>query len=582
MKAIYKEREKELNNGKKYSDYFLFFLFCVYISLMSLTLINGEDDLFWHMSTGRYIAENGIIPQTDVFGWFTEGWKWIPFEWLWDLTAFIIFTNTSYIGLYVLTILLAISTFFVLYKFIVGSGVSPVIAVIILVIASLGVKYRIGLKPQMFSYFFLAITVYLTAAFKYLKINPKFLFFIPLVFLLWGNIHMGVIAGLGYLLIFYIFEISSFLKNKVKEENKENRKIFFVITLVLISSFIAVLLNPHGIQTYIYAISHTNMKMLDEVYEWYSPFSENYLGKVFIYVYILFLAGIYPVTRYSLRKKDYFPLIVVSLFAVHSLRAVRFTTDYILLSIPFIIIAFINHGLLSEKIKKIFTENRMNIIYITGLLLVILILLIPGNSLFRFIGFNSAFGIGIYEPAFPVKMFDYIKEKKIAELGEKPFQTFEYGGFFLWNFPGRKNFIDSRNLDDSVYFTFKKIFNKNPGFEKLINDFGIDYFIIHQPLLTANPNLMKNTVIAYLENNKNWKLAYWDDASMLYLKSEGNFRMQDLDYYEYITPYSILYDNRRLQDGKLNNNDKYIKELNRKKSQEPSGIFINHLSKVIK
>jgi len=40
----------------------------IFIFLITLFNISGDDDVFWHMETGRYITENKSIPSTDVFG----------------------------------------------------------------------------------------------------------------------------------------------------------------------------------------------------------------------------------------------------------------------------------------------------------------------------------------------------------------------------------------------------------------------------------------------------------------------------------------------------------------------------------
>jgi hypothetical protein len=62
-------------------------------------------------------------------------------------------------------------------------------------------------------------------------------------------------------------------------------------------------------------------------------------------------------------------------------------------------------------------------------------------------------GIGLDSNYYPVAMFNFIKDNNIQDIGERPFNTFECGGFFLWNFPGKKDFFDSRDLNDSILRT---------------------------------------------------------------------------------------------------------------------------------
>jgi len=76
---------------------------------------------------------------------------------------------------------------------------------------------------------------------------------------------------------------------------------------------------------------------------------------------------------------------------------------------------------------------------------------IPDNKLYHsYLEYARVAGIGIDSNYYPAKMFSFIRDNNIQEIGERPFNTFECGGYFLWNFPGKKNFFDSRDLNDFI------------------------------------------------------------------------------------------------------------------------------------
>lgn len=53
---------------------------------MALPLHN--PDLFWHLSAGRWIAENGSIPRADPFSFTRGGEPWVDFEWAFQLFVY--------------------------------------------------------------------------------------------------------------------------------------------------------------------------------------------------------------------------------------------------------------------------------------------------------------------------------------------------------------------------------------------------------------------------------------------------------------------------------------------------------------
>src|SRR5579871_4035641 len=44
-----------------------------------------DNDLFWHLATGRFIWATGHIPLVDPFSWTVPGRRWIAHEWLTEL-----------------------------------------------------------------------------------------------------------------------------------------------------------------------------------------------------------------------------------------------------------------------------------------------------------------------------------------------------------------------------------------------------------------------------------------------------------------------------------------------------------------
>ena len=568
-KSRLNKNKKEISPYGKYFEFGLPLLFFVFIVIFSFVKINGEDDIFWHMQTGKYILQTMSVPSVDVFGYITQGTSWIPFEWLWDCLSYSIYSVGGFLGLYIVNSIFLLLIFTVIYNLFRKTGINLSINILLMLLIYFGAFYRIGIKPQMISYLFLVLLIKLLSDYKYFGVNVKRLYFIPLIFLVWANVHMGIFLGAALLLAFGVdLAVQKFFYHK-EEKN------FWIIMGICVLSALVTLINPHGINTFLYAYSHTKMKMLEEVYEWMSPFNVNYLGKLFNIIFILFLiAGIFLLVR-SLRKKDFFISFSLLIFMYFAVRALRFTVDYIFLAGIFF---GISYAIYFSNKKKFIPQLQ----YITGFLLILFIILTPGESLYKVLGFPKAFGYGLYEGTFPKKMYDFMKQNKVTEIGSNPYQTFEYGGYFIWNFPSSKNFIDSRNLNDSIWTDFYTIVNKKEGYLDLLRKFNIDYFMITRPTLTMSPDELKTTIISYLSQTPDeWKLIYWDDISELFVKNTDKFKpLIDKYEYKYLKPYNIIYKIDLLNTAFNQDSQVLQNEINRKRAEEPGGIMMNQFAKV--
>jgi len=93
---------------------------------------------------------------------------------------------------------------------------------------------------------------------------------------------------------------------------------------------------------------------------------------------------------------------------------------------------------------------------------IFLIINIPDNKLYTFFKYPRVYGSGIETKFFPAQMFDFIKKNDISNIGDKPFNTYECGGFFTWNFPGKLNFIDSRAVNENILNEYNTLYSKLP------------------------------------------------------------------------------------------------------------------------
>src|SRR4030095_5256561 len=221
--------------------------FFIFIALLSLSKLAGEDDLFWYLSTGRYVIQTGAVPSDDVFGFTTSGLPWIPFEWCWDIITYFLFSTGGYLFLNIFSSFILLLIFYLLLRLLLKTKLNITSCIVMLLFLAAGMLPRMTGKPHLISY--LSIVLILTIILKYLlhRDNYKILYFLPLIFLLWINFHMGVLSGLILLGIFVLSEIAELLLEK---KSRTGKKAILRLAVIFILSAAATLINPHGIKTY--------------------------------------------------------------------------------------------------------------------------------------------------------------------------------------------------------------------------------------------------------------------------------------------------------------------------------------------
>jgi hypothetical protein len=263
-------------------------------------------------------------------------------------------------------------------------------------------------------------------------------------------------------------------------------------------------------------------------------------------------------------------------------RAIRFTVDYEII-IAFFLAVTLNYFV--ERLSKLLSVGRgvRFIMHNNGVKVVIALALIyicykiPSGDIYETLRYYRVFGWGINDEFLPVQLFEFKKENNIKGT---PYNHFGTGGYLVWNFPGEKNFIDSRNLNDVIFNEYNFIMGKSTGFEKKIEKYGFDYVIYLDPDLIRRPNDLQKIVVSYFTRSPDWKLVFWDDKSFLFLKNIPKFA-DLINKYEYkvLNPYTALFYNKEYENNVKGNPEITKEELKRKAQAEPNGFLFQAMDK---
>jgi hypothetical protein len=572
----------------KYFVFALFAVFSVLVYLASTYKITGDDDFFWHLATGRYIIEHHSVPDKDIFGFAAQGAEWIPFEWGWDVLTYGLESLGGYNLILVFRSLVYVLIFYLFFRLLRRHKVNSIIIFIVLFTLLVAIMDRLSPRPHILTYLFFVTIITILTSIKYIDRDKYFkrLYFLPLIFLVWGNIHMGVLAGGLYLFIFTVSEIiiyyypQKFSSNEIRSFTKNQLSKLFIISVVCA---LVLLVNPHGFQTYIYAYGHTKMKMLQTVNEWRSPFDSFFATGFITTLYKVMLFGGLLILLYAYSKKDpHFALVYIG-FAIYSVRAIRFTVDYeiiitffLAVSLNYFVVKWMSSKSFGSSFRYVLYNNLVKVILIIPMLYIIVN--IPNDEIYHMLKYYRPFGYGIDKDFIPVQLFNFMKENNISG---RPYNQFGTGGYLVWNFPGQKNFIDSRNLNDAIFNEYDFIMQKTPGFEKKIDEYGFDYVIYLDPDLIRRYQGLQRTVVSYFSENQNWKLVFWDDKSLLFLKDISKFSEVINKYnYRIMNPYTALFNLKEFEKEIKADPMRAKEEMDRKLKEEPSGFLIENMARI--
>lgn len=159
-----------------------------------------DPDIWWHLRTGEWIVRAGWVPTTDPFSSFGYQKPWIAYSWLFELIVYGVHSVFGLQGIVFFTVTLALLIALALHRLVRGAKLSFRYEIIITAMGLACMKSLMSPRPWLFSIVFLIIELNLLLEFRRSgAIRP--LYWLPILFCLWANIHVQFVYGLAVLLL---------------------------------------------------------------------------------------------------------------------------------------------------------------------------------------------------------------------------------------------------------------------------------------------------------------------------------------------------------------------------------------------
>lgn len=477
-----------------------------------------DPDSFWHLATGRWIVEEGRLPETDPFTFSQAATNPSPEDawrvrfilrsyWLAQSLFYLVHQTFGYGGLVAMraAVLTLVAAAMILWMY--ACRVPALLAFPLVMAAAhyLSQTPFKNVRPQMFSFLFAVVVLYLleealrtwesrdgTGANDETSRWRWYVVLLPITMATWSNLHGGVILGIVIVAIYLGAEPLVRLYGRRKGHQQHSAD-YLRFASVCVVSGLSSLLNPETYRSLQYVLNLGTASRYGEVLsEYMSPiritvqFHEPlpaFWGCLALGLFV----HVWRFRKIPLR----WHLLFLFLGAI-ALKNYRYSIFFVLIE-PLLIAAA-----LADPVRKLLRRLgtlRWGLItqYVALTLLIVSLIAVDVRS-----GRVLKFGRSVV-PNYPTGAVRFIRQQGIRG---NVFNTYDWGGFLTWELsPEVRVFYDGRGLVEGDFFAAERVWSadrtdRNGRFEwqALLDDWeadlvlmrGADLFVtgIH-PLLPA-------------------------------------------------------------------------------------------------
>lgn len=421
----------------------------VYTSFSLTPLLNG--DIWWHLRSGQWILQNHAFPRTGLFSQYADR-AWVDTSWGFDVKTAIAYKVLGLRAFAALLMAFKIALAAITFLLAGGRRGNFWCAILLSAIAQLVIVDLLPL-PILCSILFFGIELLLLLESR-LRRDIQPLYWLPLLFVLWANLHGQFLNGLLLLTLYLAAEIAEFLLHSsgctsFPADAHPLAKVAGIAGL----SLIATLLTPYTLQLFSKALQISYGRVLFEDFQEMQAMA--FRRPQHFVLMLLVMAAFLALGRQ--RSRDLFKFSLLTIFLVLAFRVQRDGWCVVLPAIAIIAdaVADLRHETGRTSGRRWKWERPLVAALVLAVYLAALFHLPSSPALLK-----------QASRAFPAKACDYIRAN---QLPGPIFNTYYWGGFLMWYLPEYPVAIDGRvNLyGDEITARYFKV---SQGTERLEAD----------------------------------------------------------------------------------------------------------------
>ena len=208
------------------------------------TRAGWDQDIWWHLATGRWIIQHGQVPAADPFSQYGHDKPWVAYSWLFGTIAYGAHAIAGLRGIVLLSATMGALIAAACYTLLRRCGATLFRAVPLTAAAFYAIMPLTTPRPWLFSILFFLIEVHLIVAGQ--RSRTRLLWLLPIVFALWANLHIQFALGLVVLL-------AAILDAVWAGTDKMMRRHWIGVG---VACAVATLLNPYHVGIYLVAFDY--------------------------------------------------------------------------------------------------------------------------------------------------------------------------------------------------------------------------------------------------------------------------------------------------------------------------------------
>lgn len=452
-----------------------------------------DYDTWWHLKVGDWIIQNSALPHTGILSRTAADRAWVAYSWGYEVLLSLSYSLFGLLGIGIFGTVLTVAVVFAAYCLVRRLSGRFWPACTLAGITCIAFLFDGSPRPVFFSYIFYCVTLALLFEFQRTG-RVRTLYWLPLLFLLWANLHIQFIYGLFAVGLFAAIHLAQeglgklgFQPAYLMLSSLPTKPILAVLGACVLATFIG----PNFYHPYMVVLAYTKAKFTYDVIIELQPLGFRQFSN-FIELFLA-AAGFYAVGWQ--KKIDPFKLVLLGVAAVVSFRTMRdawficFTAAACIADFP------------APEDAPNRSDSWRELAVVAAAVILLLWISAPLTD-FSTRGLDRAISAN-----YPVNAINFLRR---SSFSGPLYNNLNWGGFLMWYLPELPVAIDGRN--DLYGDELDKVFFDS---QSAYPSYKTDPYLAEASLVILDSRLPLAKILTI---DPRLRLVYHDDIATVYQK----------------------------------------------------------------
>jgi hypothetical protein len=522
------------------------------ITLPMLTKI-FTSDYGTHLALGRHIVDTWRINDKEFLNYTSLGIPNANHSWGFQAILYLVYRAGGNYGVSLMLWAIVFCILWLLHRSAVLRGANPLLAVLAIFAFAGFLRIRIQPRPEIFTYLFIALTIYLFSE-HFFGTKKKVLYLYPILMFVWGNIHGSYLAGLIIGGVFFLDALARAVWNR-KFHWEELKKWIIPPMAIGVLGFVACGLNPLGYESLMGPLALLSRGTsgggtINPVFSSISELTPVKGTGMFVYYKAAMGFALVALVLGAIGRRIYF--LDILLFAIafkgawDSARAVSMMGLFLSPGASVLLTGFLtrvgewierkspvpkmptngekkvrrretskgHERRVREDTTKVTSPRGIGLWRQRVLAAAISVALIVFGAVNITFSFGQLeYGVGMTEHKFSFSAIEFLRKNPVPG---NMFNFFDVGGFLDWQlYPQALTFIDGRAINQQVFMEHQVVTGAMPGWQDVLFKYRVTYVVTKA--MDSSGTILP--LIPALANDKEWSLVFSDGLFVVFVRN---------------------------------------------------------------